>query len=228
MSATLRRGISAEVRVLDSNNGVCEYVASDQSIDTYKEVIAAGGWRFNRFERNAPLVDSHRYDSIETVLGKVIDARVSGGQLREMVQWAVDVPNNRLAQLGWEMTKAGFLKAVSVGFVPVRTLSRSSSNEIEFQRKLVELGLPADSDARTIYLEQEQIELSAVVIGANSNALLCARNAKVIDDGDLDFLFAKRSVQRSHGHVRSTADPIERMICKLRTRLKLRGMLHTR
>jgi hypothetical protein len=42
--------------------------------------------------------------------------------------------------------------------------------------------LPDAQKPRAIYLEQEQIELSAVVIGANPNALMRAYQDGVIDD----------------------------------------------
>ena len=65
-------------------------------------------------------MDSHDYSTIGKCLGKVIDFRVEGAQLIERVQWAIDVPENQLAQIGWKMTEAGYLKAVSVGFFPVK------------------------------------------------------------------------------------------------------------
>jgi hypothetical protein len=49
------------------------------------------------------------------------------------------------------------------------------------------LGLPPDCPARRIYLEQEQMELSACIIGANPNALARAYKAGVIDDDLLIF-----------------------------------------
>ncbi len=72
----LRRTITPVVRVLDERQGIVEYNASDPSVDTYREVISPDGWRFDRFTKNAPFVDSHCYDSIDKLLGKVVDFRV--------------------------------------------------------------------------------------------------------------------------------------------------------
>ncbi len=68
-------------RVLDEKNGIVEYIASNETIDSYNEVIRADGWQFNRFQKNAPFVDSHNYNSIDCLLGKVIDFRVTGKTL---------------------------------------------------------------------------------------------------------------------------------------------------
>ncbi|HEY3853504.1 MAG TPA: hypothetical protein VGO67_03820 [Verrucomicrobiae bacterium] len=69
------------------------------------------------FQKNAPFVDSHNYTSIDCLLGKVVDFRVKNRQLIETVKWAIDVPSNVLAIKGFAMMQAGYLKAVSVGFL---------------------------------------------------------------------------------------------------------------
>jgi phage/plasmid-associated DNA primase len=55
--------------------------------------------------------------------------------LVETVKWAHDVPENRLAQLGYAMTKAGHLKAVSVGFIPTKMLTGGDSISARFMRQ---------------------------------------------------------------------------------------------
>lgn len=182
----LRRTIHPETRILDARTGLVEYVASDETLDSYREIIRAAGWRFTNFAKNAPFVDSHDYNTIEKQLGRVVDFRVTGKQLIETVQWAVDVPENKLAQLGWKMTAAGYLKSVSVGFWPTKTVTANGDAKA-FVAQLRELGLASDSPVRTIYLEQEQVELSAVVIGANPNALAKSYKAGVITDSDLEL-----------------------------------------
>jgi len=190
----LRRLIHPEVRIIDSRAGIVDYVASDESIDSFKEIIRASGWRFTHFTKNAPFVDSHDYSTIGKCLGKVIDFRVEGSRLIERVQWAIDVPENKLAQIGWKMTQAGYLKAVSVGFFPVKYLTPSSGED--WTRALRELGLPADAAVRTIYTEQEQVELSCCIVGANPNALAKAWHAKAITEADLEFIFQSAIVNR--------------------------------
>lgn len=181
----LIRTLHPEIRVIDAARGICDYVASDETIDTYREVIRASGWRFNRFERNAPLVDSHNYSSISQLLGRVIDWRVDGDQLFERAQWAIDVPENSLAQVGWKMTAAGYLRAVSVGFTPTRVVSRFDTDRQPYLDTLAALGLTEESNVRSIYLEQEQIELSVCIIGANPNAL-----ARALENSDKSTLGA--------------------------------------
>lgn len=183
-----RRLLNAEVRVLDDQRGIVEYVASDETIDSYREVILASGWRFDLFQKNAPFVDSHDYSGIDKLVGKVLDWRIEGRRLVETVQWAIDVPENGLAQLGWKMTQGGYLKAVSVGFFPVAAVGRWMDDPKPFQQLCQQLGVDP-TVVSCIYTEQQQIELSACILGANPNALAKAMREGAIAEGDITRAF---------------------------------------
>lgn len=195
MSEKLIRSIAPEIRVIDAEEGIVDYIASDESVDCYAEVIAAKGWRFTRFAKNAPFVDSHDYWSIDKLLGKVESFRVEGRKLVERVRWAKDA--TPLATMGWKLTLGGFLKAVSVGFYPLRSVRQG---EQDWGKTCKEMGLDTEASAnvRRIFLEQEQIELSACIIGANPNALAkgmqegCIRDADLaqcgLGDDDMEFI----------------------------------------
>jgi hypothetical protein len=194
MSATstqneIRRGVfTPRVTIIDAERGIVNYTASDQSIDSYNEIILARGWRFNRFKKNAPFVDSHNIGSIESILGRVTAFGVENDELVETVQWAIDVPENRLAKIGWAMTVAGYPPAVSVGFQSVRSVSQYD-DPTEYTKQLKRLGITEDQpQPARIHMEQEQVELSAVVIGANPNAVARSYKAGALADGDIEFL----------------------------------------
>ncbi len=83
------------------------------------------------------------------------------------------------------MTAAGYLKAVSVGFIPVRTVT-PSSNPKDWDAAVAALGLEdVQTSVSCIYLEQQQLELSACVIGANANAVAKAQRAGLLTDSDV-------------------------------------------
>jgi hypothetical protein len=189
MSETIiRRDIHPEIKVLDESKGLVRYIASDESVDSYGEVIRAKGWKFSRFKKNAPFVDSHDYDCIKALLGKVTAFEVNEkGQLVEDVQWAIDVPENTLALLGWKMLLGGYLKAVSVGFLGVKRLT-PWGDPAAFAKELSDLGMNDKDGVNTIWQQQEQIELSAVIVGANSNALAKAWRGGCVKDADMDLL----------------------------------------
>lgn len=180
----LIRSMNVEPKILNAADGIVEYVATSEALDSYNEVVSAKGWRFTRFRTNSPFVNSHRYWSIEDLLGEVQAMRFEGKSLIAKTKWAIDVPENKLAQLGWKMTVGGYLKAVSVGFIPVRYVRNGGDG---WTQAITEMGIkPEDAvNIRYIYLEQELLELSSCIIGANPEALAKSYGAGCIGDADL-------------------------------------------
>ena len=184
MSEQHRRSLNVTARILSEADGLVEYVASDATLDSYNESILPAGWRFNLFKMNSPFVNSHNYYSIEDLLGKVTSARIEGGQLIETVQWAKDIAEHKLAQLGWKLTVGGFLKAVSVGF---RALKQAFPNDTGWNALVQQAGLTNDQAGRCrrIFIEQEQLELSACILGANPSAVAKAFKEGCLRESDL-------------------------------------------
>ncbi len=209
----LRRLIHPQVKIIDTVRGIVDYVASDETLDSYNEIIRANGWRFTNFQKNAPFVDSHDYSTLQKQVGKVIDFRVEGRRLINRVQWAIDVAENQLAQLGWKMTAAGYLKAVSVGFHPIRMATRWDSDKTSWAQQLKELNMHEEDGVRAIYIQQEQVELSACILGANPNALAMksiahAYKAGVLVDNDIETLSVENA-KRTTASTASVAAPAE-------------------
>jgi hypothetical protein len=195
----IRREFPTTARVLDEAQGTVEFVASDATLDCYNEIVVASGWRFTHFQKNAPFVDSHDYSSITKLLGQVTDWRIEKGQLIETVRYSREP--GTLAEWAFKMVRDGFLKAVSVGFVPVRMVSKWDSQQGDFLAQVGAMKLdPATAaSVRAIYLEQEQIELSQCVIGANPNALAKAYKAGSLTEEDLDkFSAMQASLETRH------------------------------
>lgn len=182
----LIRALNVVPRILNEEQGTVEFTASDETLDCYGEIIRASGWRFTQFQKNAPFVDSHDYSSITKLLGQVIDFRVEGGALIETVRYSREP--GTLAEWAFKMVRDGFLRAVSVGFYPVRMASKYDRDTADFAAQVAELKLDAQTAAKlnAVYLEQEQIELSQCVIGANPNALARAYKAGCLTEADID------------------------------------------
>lgn len=219
----LTRTIHPEIRVLDAAKGLVEYIASDETLDSYREIIRADGWRHNLCAKNFPFVDSHDYSTIEKCLGRIVDFGVRARRLFNVAQFAIDVTENRLAQLAWKMTVAKMLPAVSVGFFPKRMVTKWDSDPAGYLAQLTSLNLAPDSGIRTIYLEQEQIELSLCVIGANPNAVARSYKAGVIDDADLEFLCEEKTKRETD---EPAADPADAVSSRLRARTAFLMELH--
>jgi len=179
----INRTLTPEVRILDAKAGTAEFIASDQTLDHYREVILAKGWKFDYFRKNSPFVDSHDYSTIEKMLGRVESFRIEGNALIEVVRYAIDEPACKLAALAFGLVEKGYLKAVSVGFIPTSAAYRWADQK-DWNDAVKEAGLDAETAANCngIFLEQQQIELSQCIIGANPNAIARAYADKALNE----------------------------------------------
>src|SRR6266404_944918 len=149
---------------------ILDFIASDETLDRCDEVIQAGGWRLDAYQRNPVFQNAHQYGDIIFTLGKALITEIRYGTPREAprgpstlnsqpstylfqrIQFATDV--NPMARIAHGLYRGKFLNAVSVGFIPLRW--ENGTQKTAFRRK---------------YLEQGLLEVSAVAIPANPNAL---------------------------------------------------------
>jgi hypothetical protein len=220
----IRRELTTVARVLSEKEGTVEFVASDETLDCYAEIVRVSGWKFTHFAKNAPFVDSHDYSTIEKLLGQVTAWRVEKNQLVETVRY--DLEPGSLGLKAFKLVRDGFLKAVSVGFVPVRMVSKWDAQPGDFAQAAAELKLDAATAAklRVVYLEQEQIELSQCVIGANPNALARAYKAGCLNDEDIDQLSAAMAASKQTAT--PAADSADAGAASPRTKLALLAAIH--
>lgn len=203
MSTTLRRPFHSSIRAIDSSRGIVQYISSSQAIDSYNEVVSMQGWDGSRLEKNAPVVDSHNYASVECLLGKIVQSAIRKGQLIQDVQFAIDVPSNVLAQKAFAMVEAGYLKGCSIGFIPTETVSRFDNSD-QWDEVMDDLGLgDLENSIRCVYTKWQQLELSICCIGANPDAVVIqnAVKAGILDDHDLERWPAARRALESVGGI---------------------------
>jgi hypothetical protein len=159
-----------------------DFRSSDATLDRYEEIISVAGWRLENYRRNPVVQNAHSYSSLADTIGKSLITEIRddapGSPLHaptpylfQRVQFAVE--ENPLAKLAYGLYKGGFLHAVSVGFIPLRW--ENGDEGAAYRRKFV---------------EQELLEVSAVSIPANPNALALGLKAGAIEKGELRELAA--------------------------------------
>lgn len=176
----LRGGLAVEVKMLGEDEAVM--IASDATLDRYNEVIEPTAWDLKEYLRNPVVVDSHRYDSIALILGRSTRVEVKDGRLINQVKFATDNP---LGELARKMTKGGFIRSESVGFIPREWKRGNTPGEPE----------------RT-YTKAELLEISLVAVPANPGATIeAALKSGAVDRSDV------RAVVEALKEFCSTADP---------------------
>lgn len=183
----LRTAIPIKVSVPDdSENGIIDIRVSDETLDRYGEIISASGWRLENYRKNPVIQNSHQYGDIMFTIGRALHTEVGGSQLIQRWQFAIDV--NPFARIAYGLYRGGFLNTASVGFIPVRW--ENGTDKTTWRRK---------------YLEQELLEVSAVGIPANPNALMLALEANAITEADLAEL--RGDLQRIAAEVAQVTSP---------------------
>lgn len=115
--------------------------------------IVFQNWELKSFNNNPVYLDSHNYSGIEHILGRIENIKAEKALEGDII-YALDNPKGLLA---YNLTQKGFLNTSSVGFIPK-----------EF-----------DKDGNI--LRSELLEISAVSVPANADALI---NSKSIEGGE--------------------------------------------
>jgi phage head maturation protease len=178
----LRSLLQVEVRAPGGEppekGALLDFIASTATLDRYHEIIEPAGWRLDSYRRNPVFQNAHNYGDILFTLGKAVSTEVravgSGQALCQRIEFATEV--NPVARIAYGLYKGGFLNAVSVGFIPLKW-EDGTKGATEAQ---------SAQAPRRRYLEQELLEVSAVAIPANPDALALGLRSGAIVKADLE------------------------------------------
>jgi hypothetical protein len=165
---------------------ILDFIASDETLDRYDEILVADGWRLDNYRRNPVFQNAHQYGDIIFTLGRALLTEVRHGKLYQRVEFATGV--NPMARIAFGLYQHRFLNAVSVGFIPIRWQEGAPHSRAFPRSASAASGRGEDAPFRRKYLEQELLEVSAVGIPANPNALALGLKAGVVQKADLQDL----------------------------------------
>jgi len=157
------------------SSSTLDFVVSDETLDRYNEVIVASGWKLDNYVRNPVFQNSHQYGDIIYTIGRALITEVRTVADRKVLFQRVEFATeaNPIAKIAYNLYKGRFLNAVSVGFIPMQW----------------ENGGPGHLWQRR-YTEQELLEVSAVGIPANPNALALGLKAGALSKQQIRDLAA--------------------------------------
>jgi HK97 family phage prohead protease len=158
----LRRG--AVIKAVDSKARTMSFVASDENVDRYGDIIRASGWQLDNFRNNPVLLFAH--DSRQPPVGQVPSIEVVGTELIADCLFRPE-GDSQLSDDVWRAVEGGFLRAVSVGFTPIGPINElvdSAGNWTGYE-----------------FTSQELLELSVVPVPANPQALAVAKSLGIAD-----------------------------------------------
>src|SRR6266446_3233515 len=182
----------------EGGTAVLDFGSSDETLDRYGEIIQASGWKLPSYSRNPVFQNAHQYGDVIFTLGRALITEVRyptphsalrAPHLYQRIQFATDV--NPMARIAHGLYRGKFLNAVSVGFIPLRW--ENGGEKAGYSRK---------------YLEQELLEVSAVAIPANPNALALALKSGALEKSDLRDLadLLRHTLETPSGRSARSAD----------------------
>jgi hypothetical protein len=145
------------IRKIDKENFTITAVVSDESIDRYNEVIRQSGWDLKAFKKHPVIVACHDYYNPLMQIGEAVKTQVVNKELLMDIKYYVG-EGNLIADWAWQIASKK-RASYSVGFYP----KKSERVEKDEDSK--------EAQPDRIYLKQELLETSHVVVPANKNAL---------------------------------------------------------
>lgn len=143
--------------------GGMEFVLSDNSVDRVGDVIEQN-WDLGAFEKNKIALFNHDRNQ---VLGGWTDVRVEGNRLLGKLVLAAEGTSELVDSIR-KLVAQGFLRAVSVGFMPIKK-EKLNADANEFWGPFR-------------YLRSQLLEASLVSVPANENAVALARSLNLKPD----------------------------------------------
>lgn len=148
-------------KTFDPEARTCTFIMTDETPDSYGDIVIAKGADLSRFDNNPIALRNHRSDQ---PIGKWSDVKTIGKRVEGMLTLG-KAGTTSLIDETYRLMEQRILRAASIGFMPI---------EIEMMK---------DADGRALYEyiihTWEMYECSVVSVPANPNAL-----AKAMKDGD--------------------------------------------
>jgi len=159
-------------------------VASDETVDRDGDIIRAKGWILDNYLKNPVMLAFHNWRG--EPVAKVNKVYVDGDKLIiEDIEFAPTDEGKKFK----ELVDKGFIKTVSVGFIPRKVFYLGDESQFEEMKSLdeewINKNLEKLAKANRVIWEAELLEVSFVPIPANPNALIQFANK------GLDVAFVK-------------------------------------
>lgn len=110
---------SLHIKAINADTRTVDFVASTDVVDAHDEIVDQGSWILDDYLANPVVLWAHDCDDLP--IGRSVDVAVrnagGGTRLECRIEFATEALNPKAEQV-FQMIRSGFLKAVSVGFIP--------------------------------------------------------------------------------------------------------------
>lgn len=184
MPEIIRKALQVEVK--DVGSRVLELIGSNEGIDRDGELIKAAGWQLDNYRKNPVVLWAHDYH--QPPIGKAVGVDIKDGHLLFRVEFA-PAEAYPFADTIYRLYKGGFLSATSVGFIPIETEDGETLESVDGKEISIK-------PSRT-FIKQELLELSAVPVPSNPEALIQARAQGILTVKELQQITGVKKVLKA-------------------------------
>lgn len=161
-TAAVRRQLVTEVKEEGAEDDrKLRFVISSGALDRQGDTVNPLGWKTENFEKNPVVLFAHDYRQPPVARASDIVATKTTGRLKATAEF-MSPDLYPFSDMLYRMYKEGFMKAVSVGFRPIKWKFADEDDE---DRGFMDIN----------FEEQELLEFSAVPVPANPEALVGAK-----------------------------------------------------
>lgn len=151
--------------LVEKEDGVYEFVASDESVDRYGDVVRVSGWDLKNYRKNPIILFGHQHDN---PVGTALRVWIEEKKLMVRIKLA-DEGTSAFIDTLRKLVKQKIVRAVSVGF---RTTEQPNYLRDESNDRITGLE----------FIGQELLENSLVTVPANPMALSTAKSMGIPEE----------------------------------------------
>jgi hypothetical protein len=187
--SVVKREMSTKVKEIGAaGSRILEFVASTETPDRSNDIIEVNGWKVDNWNKNPVFPIFHDYYRLPVGKGMSAtkDARAKALVIRVYFPTVAELcsdpshPSDEalFVDTVYNMYKQGMLNAVSVGFKPVKFKTRDDDSVLE----------KPEWQRGYRFIETELLEVSAVIVPCNPDALVSMRGMKSYDPKGIELI----------------------------------------
>ena len=161
------KDINIEIKEVDDKERTITAIGSKEVVDRDGDIIKVGGINTKNWKKNPVVMLNHDYYDFPVAKGVGRKVWIENNKMMFKLQFA-PADTYPKADIAFKLYKGGYMSAFSIGFIP-------NHEKTEFPEK-------HKAGARRIFNEVELLEISAVSVPANQEALMAGVN-KAWNDG---------------------------------------------
>lgn len=201
----LQRGVHLRevIAAPDMGEGIVQFIAATEGVKRDGNTLLNSGWEFNNFSKNPVFLFQHDYSQLP--IGQHVQWKVDGPAGNQVLRvWSrfVTADIYPFAERVRMMYEKGFLRAVSIGWIPLEYEPVRNADEIQ---------------TGWLFKRNELLEVSAVSVPADPDAIIQGVNQRILEPSDIEVMATYVDSIRAYRNICHIVSNINGAVSAVRT-----------